>query len=388
MLQDARIADSTKGTYRAAVPLYEAACAKGGLTPCPPSKDSLTLFAGYMKVSMAFALPATYWWAIVAEARQRSCSFRLDRDWAKGIDVALEQGLPPQEQASPLTVPIPKLLGAPVSTDVDFVTVLGFLCAMFTVARVDSFLTVRPDDIQDLGGDKVKVLLSRRKGERRRQVLDPVFERLPACAGEFRPVPTPLGVVPLCPVGAFCLLRLRALNAGALGVAQCDTDQTLIRRLSHLCWRAGVPQRDPGRDKNRFTAHSTRVAGLCYLFWAGVPELVVNILANWSSDQVKLYASRLALDPGLVSPWAFFNPLANAMHVGAVGSPPLSVGSGSNGATSLGPFASGRTSGSSAHSIPSHCVGFVCAFAGRNGACCACACVHDMPSRPLVRRNS
>ena len=47
--------------------------------------------------------------------------------------------------------------------------------------------------------------LSRLKGERRRQFLDPVFECLPTCAGEFRPIWTPLGVVPLCPVGASCV---------------------------------------------------------------------------------------------------------------------------------------------------------------------------------------
>ena len=322
VLQEARTADSTKGTYRAVVPLYEAACVRGGLPPWPPSKESLSVFAGYMKVSMAFASPATYWWAIVEEARQRSGDFRLDRDWAKGVVAALERGLPPQEQASPLTVPILRLLGAAVSTDVDFTTVLGLLCAMFTLARVDSFLTLCLDEARDVEGDRVRVRPSRLKGERRREVLDPVFERLPACAGEFRPIWTPLGVVPLCPVRAFRLLRLRARRANAPRVAQCDTDQTLIRRLSHLCRRAGVPQRDPGRDRKRFTAHSTRVAGVCYLLRAGVPEWVVSILANWSSDQVKRYASRLPLDPGLVLPWAFFNLSANEMHERAVASPP------------------------------------------------------------------
>ena len=320
-LQSARLAESTKGTYRAAVPLYEASCSKGALRPWPPSRDSLALFAAYMKVSLAFASPATYWWAIVEEGRQRACDFRIDRDWAKGVVTALERGLPPQEQASPLTVPVLRRLGAAVSTEVDFDTVLGLLCALFTVARVDSFLTLGPEDVQDEGRDRVRVLLSRLKGERRRECLDPVFERLLDVEGDFRPVWTPLGVIPLCPVRAFRLLRGRAVRAGARRLAQCASDQVLIRRLSHLCRRAGVPQKEPGRDRNRFTAHSTRVAGVCYLLRAGVPEWVVSILANWSSDQVKRYARRLALDPGLVAPWGFFNPSANAMHLGSPGSP-------------------------------------------------------------------
>ena len=61
-------------------PLYEAACTRGGLAPWPPSQDTLNLFAGYLKVSNAFASLATYWWAMVEEARERRCGFRLDRD--------------------------------------------------------------------------------------------------------------------------------------------------------------------------------------------------------------------------------------------------------------------------------------------------------------------
>ena len=127
----------------------------------------------------------------------------------------------------------------------------------------------------------------------------------------------------MCPVAAFRLLRARAIGAGAGRVAQCGSADVFRRRLDHHCERAGVPQQDPGRNRKLFAAHSTRVAGVCYLLRAGVPEWVVSILANWSSNQVQRYANRLALDPGLVLPWAFFNPSANAMHVGSAGPPPL-----------------------------------------------------------------
>ena len=209
-----------------------------------------------------------------------------------------------------------------MSTEVDFDTVLALVCALFTLARVGTFLSLKPGDVRDVAGGKVRVLLSQLKGERRRQILDPVFERLAQGSGEFRPIWTHRGVVPLCPVEAFRLLRARASRSGAGNVAQCNSDKQLIRRLSSLCTRARIPQHDPGRNRALFTAHSTRVAGVCYLLRGGVPEWVVSILANWSSDQVKRYANRLALDPSIVSPWVFFNPSANAMHVRPDAPPP------------------------------------------------------------------
>ena len=321
-IHGARTAESTKGTYRAAVPLYEAACVRGRLDPWPPSRDTLNLFAGYLKVSSAFASPVTYWWAIVDASRERGFTFTPDRAWAKDVSNGLERGLAPQEQASPLTIPIIRRLAAKVTTTTDFDTVLGLVCAIFTLARIDCFLTLSPDDIRDVDGGKIQVVLSGLKGERRLQVLDPVFDRLPQCAGEFAPLWTPQGVVPLCPVAAFRLLRARAVGTGAGRAAQCGSADAFRRRLDHLCERAGVPQRDPGRNRKLFTAHSTRVAGVCYLLRAGVPEWVVSVLANWSSDQVKRYANRLALHPGLVSPWGFFSRPRDDMRAGSAGPPP------------------------------------------------------------------
>ena len=150
-IRQAQTAASTKVTYAAAVPLYEGACAKNGIAAWPPSCDTLELFAGYLRVSEAFASPVTYWWAIVEESRQRRCDFRLDRDWAKRVTVGLERGLPPQEQASPLTVPLLRRMGAVVSTEVDFDTVLALVCALFTLARVGTFLSLKPGDLGTSG---------------------------------------------------------------------------------------------------------------------------------------------------------------------------------------------------------------------------------------------
>ena len=318
----ARTAASTKGTYRAAVPLYEGVCDKVRMVPWLPTQDTLKRFAGYLRVSGAFAGPATYWWTIVDESCERRCDFRLDRAWAKGVVVGLEPDLRPREQAAPVTAPIWRRLGAAAHTPVDFITVLGLAGALFTLARADSFLTLGPEDIRDLGPDRVRVVLSRLKGERRQQVLGPVFKRLPTATGEFHPIWTPQGVIPLCPVEAFCLLRARAVREGAACVAQCGLDQMLIRRLSHLCACAQVPQQNPGRNRRLFTAHSTRVAGVYYLLRAGSPEMVLSVLANWSSNQIKQLANRLALDPSFILPWPFFNLLAHAMYSGSTAPPP------------------------------------------------------------------
>ena len=138
-------------------------------------------------------------------ARERGYAFTPDRDWAKGVVVGLERGLAPQEQASPLTIPVIRLLAAKVATTTDFDTVLGLVCAIFTLARVDCFLTLGPDDIRDMGGNKVQVLLSGLKGERRRQVPDPVFECLPQCSGELSPL-----CCPIVPCGLYPPHSLRA----------------------------------------------------------------------------------------------------------------------------------------------------------------------------------
>ena len=78
-----------------------------------------------------------------------------------------------QEQASPLTVPLLRRMGTVVSTEVDFDTVLALVCALFTLACVGTFLNLKPGDIRDVAGGKVRVLLSQLKGERRGRFWTP-----------------------------------------------------------------------------------------------------------------------------------------------------------------------------------------------------------------------
>ena len=54
-----RTVASTRVSYRAAEPLYEASCGVAGPQAWPPS-NSLEVFAGYLRTSAAFSNPSVY----------------------------------------------------------------------------------------------------------------------------------------------------------------------------------------------------------------------------------------------------------------------------------------------------------------------------------------
>ena len=195
-----------------------------------------------------------------------------------------------------------------------FRSVLSLAGAIFCAARSDCFLHLRPEDVQDVSPNQVRVVLRHLKGEVRHEVVDPVFDRIGPFPddSEFADLSTPLGPVRLCPVAVFRALRDRALIAGEPYVAQCSSAKQLGRRFKHLFRRAQVNLRVPGRARSLYSMHSTRVAAVCYLLKAGLSETVISVLCNWSSDQVQRYGRRLALDPGCVGLWPFYNPGALA----------------------------------------------------------------------------
>ena len=146
--------------------------------PWPPATDTLKA----LRPIYAFGGlqgPAGLLVVIVQHARGRGhfCSF--DKAWADSMVLGLERDMPEHEQASPLTVPVLRKLAAAVETDKDFVLLLSLVAAIFCVARADCFLHLRPEDIEDLGPDRVKVSLRNLKGQKRKRTLPPVFRRLP-----------------------------------------------------------------------------------------------------------------------------------------------------------------------------------------------------------------
>ena len=134
--------------------------------------ESMELFAAFLCASTqagpdAYKAPVGYWWAILQEARDWGCYVSFDPRWADRVVAGLERDMPEHEQASPLTVPLLRWIGAAVATEKDMVLLLSLVAAIFCVARADCFLHVRPSDIVDIGPDRVQVVLHCLKGTKR-----------------------------------------------------------------------------------------------------------------------------------------------------------------------------------------------------------------------------
>ena len=295
---------STKATYRAAEPLYEASCNAGSLQAWPPTQDSLQLFAGYLRESGAFAAPRVYFWAIVKSATAKGHKLPLAKYWCNGVVKGLKRNLPPQEQAAPLTIPLLHRLAAAATSQVNFTLVLSPAGAIFCASCSDSFLHLKLEDMQDVSTDKVWVILRHLKGEVRREVVDPVFGPLaPAPSGsEFADLATRLGPMRLCPVEVFRLLQDRALAAGEPYVAQCKSGKKLGRRIEELFRTRCLAASEPCTP---CTAPASPPSATC-------SKQASAKRSSPSSDQVLCYGRRLALDPTVVGLWPFYNPGALA----------------------------------------------------------------------------
>jgi hypothetical protein len=107
-------------------------------------------------------------------------------------------------------------------------------------------------------------------------------------------------------------MRQRAIQARAPNLAQCTGYSSLRRRFMVLMEKTSIVNSVPGRDRVRFSLHSTRVAAVCYLLKAGLAAEVIATLANWSSDQLVNYSKQLSLNPHMLEAFPFFNPLGLA----------------------------------------------------------------------------
>ena len=318
----ARVAKSTTETYKAALPLYTVSCAKAQVAEWPATKWSMEVFAAFLRKSGAYCNPAVYWFGILSANKDREHRLEYGKKETKEIIDALERGLPEQEQCEPVTVPLLRRLGEEVTTQTDFLTVLVLLCAMFSVARIDCFLSVAAEHIVDVSDTRTRLVLSGLKGEKRTQHVDPVFERLAVqTKGPLRDIETPLGVLPMCPVRALRLLRERLSEA-------LVPYNKFLRQFDFLLEKAGITNKVPDRRRVLYSAHSTRVGAVCYLLKAGLSESVIAILANWISDQIKRYSRRVALDPEIVEFFPFYNPCSIAGAYSAQG-PQFPTGSAS-----------------------------------------------------------
>ena len=81
----------------------------------------------------------------------------------------------------------------------------------------------------------------------------------------------------------------------------------MLRRLQRLMAKTAIVNAVEGQHRALYTVHSTRVAAVCCLLKAGLDPEMFSRLANWSSDQIGRYGTRLELDPDVVVAWAFYN---------------------------------------------------------------------------------
>ena len=123
------------------------------------------------------------------------------------------------------------------------------------------------------------------------------------------------GKLELCPVAVFRKLRERAKGLSLCNIGKGEFQRT----LNHLLKKAKIPNNAPGRERQLYTQHSTRVTGTCYLLRCGLLPLIISAIADWSSDMVSRYGRRILLNPLLVEPVKFYNPKSMGSSHGPVG---------------------------------------------------------------------
>lgn len=89
--------------------------------------------------------------------------------------------------------------------------------------------------------------------------------------------------------------------------------------LDHSLSAASYQNFVVGRNHRRFSPHSTRVAGTCFLLRCGLLPAVISALADWESNMVERYGRRVLLNPNIVEPFRFYNPKSMSTSYGAIG---------------------------------------------------------------------
>lgn len=307
------VKEKTVRTYGPAVQRYIFMCQKKNLTAFPATIETVTLYAGFMKLqSAAYMSPGTDLSAIRNEHRARGFPPLEDDGRIGAAAAALEQGLPEHEQAEPFTLQILQELYARASSEKDVDLILVLLGSIYTLARADAFAQILCEDVEIyLSG--ARVTQRALKGAKRTRTLPMTFERVPALGS----LPNSrFGALPLCPVAVFERLKSRAKQELLSNIGKTS----LQRMLDHLLDRAGIHNKVEGRERRRFSPHSTRVAGACFLLRCGLIPSVISAMADWNSNMVEHYGRRLLLDPSFIEPLKFYNPNAMAASYGAIGS--------------------------------------------------------------------
>ncbi len=163
-------------------------------------KRTLEFFAGCLKISAAYKNPATHVFAVLRANKDRGhpeCAGSVS-----DLLTSLERGLEEPEQGQPYTIEMLRALGAAANSVELRRTLVLLLASIFSMARAESFLTIRPLDVTTLEG-RARVTLTNLKGKLRQATMQLEVERI----GVFEPIDTPCGAVCLCPVQVFAELK-------------------------------------------------------------------------------------------------------------------------------------------------------------------------------------
>ena len=87
------------------------------------------------------------------------------------------------------------------------------------------------------------------------------------------------------------------------------TYKKYLESLNTLVEKAGISNREEGRNRRCYTAHSSRIGGVCMLLAAGLSETIISNICDWEGDSIKRYSRMVSLEPGRVQAYAFYNPI-------------------------------------------------------------------------------
>ena len=117
------------------------------------------------------------------------------------------------------------------------------------------------------------------------------------------------GDLALCPVVLFKLALSRAKKKDRESLSPLKYKKYLDS-LHVLVGKAGLPNKIEGRNRHCYTAHSSRIGGVCMLLGAGLSETIISNICDWTGDSIRRYSEMVSLEPSRVQPYAFYNPVA------------------------------------------------------------------------------
>lgn len=290
------VASSTWKSRKSQWRCYRRFCTTFQLTPLPCSDDQLSLYGSFLYKYLSHSSMLVYLQAVIFASKLSACTPpSLNFPSVKMVlEGSRRTGKPVGHGAIPVTITTLKELfpNVDLSRRAECVLWASCLLMFFTLLRishvVDSTHTLLVKDVisHDWG-----LMLTVRSSK---------------TSKGFNPIKLPLCKIPdkrFCPV--FWISKM-------LKVAKVDPESGLFstllgRRFTYSCFRKGLDGLSAKAGlSEKFSGHSFRKGGACYLMSLGVPISQVQERGNWKSLCVLRYLSlpvsdRIRVEQGLAS---------------------------------------------------------------------------------------